>query len=81
MNITAESIINESEINDLFELMYSIIISNKQKLFGKGSGWILDSVIDRNVNGSSWSILVKELDHPRRGLINIQNIYDKECFK
>ena len=24
---------------------------------------------------------MKELDHPRKGLINIQNIGDKECFK
>ena len=23
----------------------------------------------------------KELDHPRKGLIIIQNIYDNECFK
>ena len=23
----------------------------------------------------------KELDHPRKGLINIQNIHDNECFK
>ena len=25
--------------------------------------------------------LPKELDHPRKGLINIQNIDDNECFK
>ena len=25
--------------------------------------------------------LPKELDHPRKGLINIQNIEDNECFK
>ena len=24
---------------------------------------------------------MKELDHPRKGLINIQNTGDKECFK
>ena len=23
----------------------------------------------------------KELDHPKKGLINIQNIDDNECFK
>ena len=26
-------------------------------------------------------ILPKELDHPKKGLINIQNIDDNECFK
>ena len=25
--------------------------------------------------------MLKELDHPRKGLINIQNIDDNECFK
>ena len=25
--------------------------------------------------------LTKELDHPRKGLINIQNVDDNECFK
>ena len=31
--------------------------------------------------GSSYIELSKELDHPRKGLIIIQNIEDKECFK
>ena len=31
--------------------------------------------------GSSYIKLTKELDHPRKGLINIQNIDDNECFK
>ena len=31
--------------------------------------------------GGSYVKLLKELDHPRRGLINIQNIYCNECFK
>ena len=31
--------------------------------------------------GSSYIKLVKGLDHPRKRLINIQNIDDKECFK
>ena len=52
-------------------------------------GWIIDSVIDHNINiskynplaGSSYIKLPKEFDHPRKGLINIQNIDDIECFK
>ena len=31
--------------------------------------------------GSSYITLLKKLDFPRKGLINIQNIDDNECFK
>ena len=31
--------------------------------------------------GTSHIKLPKKLDHPRKGLINIQNIDDNECFK
>ena len=47
------------------------IISNIQKFLGKGSGWIIDSVLDHN----------KELYHPRNGVINIRNLDDNQCFK
>ena len=34
------------------------------------------------MKGSSYIILPKELDHPKKvGLIYIQNINDNECFK
>ena len=33
------------------------------------------------MTGSSYIKLLKELDHPRKELINIQNIDDNECFK
>ena len=42
----AEIIINESDIDDVFESIYSTIISSIQKSLGKSSGWIIDSVID-----------------------------------
>ena len=50
---------------------------------------VIDSVIDHTINiseykplsGSSYIKLPKELDHPRKGLINIQDIDDNECFK
>ena len=45
-NSKAETIINESDIDDVFESSYT-----------------------------------KEWHHPRKGLINIQNIYDNQCFK
>ena len=70
-------------------MIYATIIPNIQKYLGKSSGWIIDSVNDHNISiseynplaGSSYIKLPKELDHPKKGLINIQNIDDNECFK
>ena len=84
-----EIIINESNIDDALESIYTKNISNIQKSLGKGSYWITDSVINHNINiskyntlaGSRYIKLPKELDHPRKGFINIQNIDDNECFK
>ena len=55
----------------------------------KNSGWIIDLVIEYNINilkynlltGRSYIHLPKELDRPRKGLSNIQNINDNACFK
>ena len=85
----AEIIINESDIDDVFQSIYTIIITNIQKSLGKGSGWIIDSVIDHTISiskynplaGSSYIKLPEELDHLRKGLINIQNTDDNECFE
>ena len=58
-----------------------------QKSLGKGSGWTIDSVSDHTISISKYNplggriYLLKELDHPRKGLINIQNIDDNGCFK
>ena len=73
----------------MFQLIYTIIIKNIQKYLGKGSGWIIDLVIDHSISismynplaESSYIKLPKELDHPRKGLINIQNTYHNKCFK
>ena len=81
-----EIIINESDIDDVFQSIYTTIITNIQKSLGKSSGWITDSVIDHTITiskcnlfaVSSYIKLLKELDHPRKGLINID---DNECFK
>ena len=70
----AETIINESDIDDVFESIYTIIISSIQKSLGKGSGWVIDSVIEHNISiskynplaGSSYIKLPKELDHRRK---------------
>ena len=60
-----------------------------QKNFGKRSGWITDSVIQHKISTSKYNPLAdssyiklpKELDHPRKELINIQSIVYNECFK
>ena len=88
-SLKAELIINESDINDVSQSIYTTIITNIQKSLGKGSVWISDSVIDHTISiskdnplvGSSYIKLPKELDNPRKRLINIQNIDDNECFK
>ena len=42
----AEILINESNTDDVFESIYTTIISNIGKSLGKGSSWIIDSVIE-----------------------------------
>ena len=72
----------------LNQSIYQSTISDIQNYPGKGSGWIIDSVIHHNINisqynplvGSSYIKLPKELTHPKKGLIIIQNIDDNECF-
>ena len=80
----------ELQLNDdAFQSIYTTIITSIQESLGKGSGWIIDSVIDHTISiskynlfaGSGYIKLPKELDHPRKGLINIQNIDDNECLK
>ena len=88
-SLKAEIIIDESNIDDVFQSIYTTIITNIKKSLAKGSGWIIDSVIDYTISisnynpsaGSSYIKLPKELDHPRKGLINVQNTDDNEYFK
>ena len=64
-------------------------MSNIQKSLGKGSSWVIDSVLDCDINnskynllaGSSYIELLKELQHPKKGLINVQNFDHDQCFK
>ena len=76
-NSKAEVIINKNGIN-----LYYSYIKNIQTILRNRLGWIIDSVIEHNINiskysplsGSSYIKLPKELDHPSKGLINIQKI-------
>ena len=45
-----ETIINESDIDDVFEVIYSKSISGIQRSLGKDSSWITDSVLDHIIN-------------------------------
>ena len=76
----AETIINESDLDDnVFKSIYSTVKSNIQKHLGKCPDCINDSVIEHNINitkynplaGNSYIKLPKDLDHLRKGLINI----------
>ena len=42
-------IINENDIDVVFQFIYTTIISNKQKHLGNSSGWIIDSVTDHTI--------------------------------
>ena len=56
-SLRAQIIINESDINDVFQSIYTIIITNIQKSLGKGSDWIIDSVIDHTISISKYNPL------------------------
>ena len=83
----AEIIINESDISNVFKSLYTAT-TNIQKSLGKDSGWLIDLVTDHTISiskynplaGSSYMKFSIELDHPRNGLINIQNTDDNEYF-
>ena len=83
----AEIFINESDINESDNLYHNYC--KHTKCLGKGWCWVIYSVIDHTINiskynplvGSSYIKLPNKLDHPRKWLINIQNIDDIECFK
>ena len=55
----AEIIFNESDIDDVLEWIFPTIISSIQKSSRKGSGWIIDSVIDHTINISKYNSLAE----------------------
>ena len=54
-SISKAEIINEGDIDGVFQLVCTTIISNIQKSLGKGSGWIIDSVIDHTISISKYN--------------------------
>ena len=55
--LEAEIVINESDIDDVFQSIYTTIITNIQKSLGKGSVWTIDSVIDITISISKYNPL------------------------
>ena len=53
----AETIINESDIENVFKSINRTIIANIKKSLGEGSGWITDSVIDHTISMSKYNPL------------------------
>ena len=76
-------------INNKFKLEKSFqeILYRLDAGINNGSGWIIESIESQYINistykpllGSSYIKLPTELDHPRKGLINIRN-KDQKCF-
>ena len=65
----AEIIINKSDIDNVFQSIYTTVISKIQKSLGKVPGWIIDSVIDHAISVSkynplagSWKFIVRHLN-------------------
>ena len=53
----AEIIINEGDIDDVFQSIYTTNISNIEKSLGKSSGRIIDSGIDDTISISKYNPL------------------------
>ena len=52
----AEIVINDSDIDNVFQSIYTTIISNIQKSLEKGSGWFIDSVLDSTIVVYNWGL-------------------------
>ena len=75
LNSKAETVTNESDIDDVFESIYYIKHTKKNQ--GKGSGWIIDSVIDHIINISKYNPLasISEIKLPKE-LERLQKRFD-----
>ena len=84
---TAQTVVNETQINDALSHSQQIILNKIAQWVSEGSGWIVESVDSHYLNvveykpmkGSSYIELPTELQHSKKGLINMKNKDDK-CF-
>ena len=84
LNSLAKTVIGKKyHLNDCF----NEIIFRLENWISHGSGWIVDSILNQYLNissykplsGSTYCKLPKELCHPMKGLVNVQNDNSK-CF-
>ena len=52
-----KTIINESTFDNVFKSIYTKITSSMQNSVGKGSGWVIDSLVENNINTSKYNPL------------------------
>jgi len=87
-NSSAQTIINQTEINDSLQLSKQQILNKVAQWISEGSGWMIQSVDSHYLNlvkykplkGSSYIQLPQELRNSAKGLINMKN-NDNECFR
>ena len=84
----AEIVLNEEDIDGALERAKAVILQKFDQFQSEGSAWVVDQIMGHYLNvvafkpfeGSSYIPLPKELQHARKGLINIKND-DAECFR
>ena len=81
-NSKVETIIQDTDIDSIFESIYSTAVTKLRKYQAEGSGCTIDSVIEQNICvwkykpliASMYIKLSKELNHSRKRLVNVLNI-------
>ena len=87
-NSTTTTILNELDIQDFYDQAVEEILNRIAKWISKGSGWVIERILNFYLNivsyvplkGRSYLPLPEELRNSRKGLINLQND-DNECFR
>ena len=80
---------NLDKVEDDVIIAHTKILNSIEKFLADGSGWVVNKILDHNVNisvykplkGSSYIETPKEISNPKKGLINPQNTKDNECFR
>ena len=87
-NSKPKTIINADDLAPFLDVNVEQIMEDIHKWISQGSAWIIKSIEGHYINiiqyeplaGSSYIKLPTELQHHRKGLINLQN-KDNECFR